>query len=256
MKRSIQERIAIALAALAIPVLVGGCGKKDAGSTTSNNTQPGYYYGPNGSPYINGTGGCIPLSNLMSGQPIGFQINGAYFSGVSLVGGYMPRTGQSVGQVAIGGGGSGGPYSRTGVDGSLSMNIQAGGIAYGSNYPYTNYNNQPYMNYGGYQSPTQATATGVLQISQATLQDMLYQSGGQYANYWGGSQPYGTIPGSFPNNSFYPGPFQQYGYGNGNASQVCVSGLSFDLGVYQQTFYGGYVYVFLNNTSHGYALYF
>jgi hypothetical protein len=38
--------------------------------------------------------------------------------------------------------------------------------------------------------------------------------------------------------------------------QVCVSGISMNVGHYYNTIYGGNVYLYLNNTQHGYVLYF
>lgn len=172
-----------------------------------------------------GGGACIPVN----APQIPFTGTNIYFSSVNIRGGIIPGKGTE-GQVVLGGTAIGGPYQRSGVDGVISMNI----IPMQGMYPPT------YPNTGtptGNIAPTRANATGFITISSATQQDILYKFGGTgtvgYNPYLPGAAPQPMAPN-------YP----------------CISAIAIDVGHYYNTIYGGNVFVYLNNTQHGYALYF
>jgi hypothetical protein len=226
MKNKKTNRFAIAVAIASIPILAG-CGK-------SNNTPPPVVTTAPGA--VIGGGACIPINAAqipMTGTNI-------YFDWANIRGGQIPG-GMTFGQMLQGGITSGGPYQRSGVDGVISLNIIPNTATYpGGYYP------GPYQgSYPGttpsYQGPaTTANLTGYVSISQVTQQDILATFGGTYGGTYGGITPY---PGTMP---------QPYSPTN----VPCVTGIAIDVGHYNNIIYGGNVYLYLNNTQHGYALYF
>jgi hypothetical protein len=242
------KRAAIALAALALPALMG-CGKSNNDAAATSGSVPAYY---NGSGYYNGyaigSAGCIPLT----GQAIPFTISQMYFDSANLVAGRMPRTGQVVGQVMVAGGyapqGYGSTFYRQGVDGTLQISVNQTNLGAYSGSPYTGYPySQQYSQTAGLRD-----GTGVLQINPQTLQDIQYQfsGGGYYGSAWGG-QPATQYGASYP-TQYYPNQFPQF---TGQyQSQICVSGIAIEMGHYNQTLYGGNVYLYLNGSDHGYVI--
>jgi hypothetical protein len=242
-----SARFATALAIAAIGALMTGCG--------SSNNSPGIpgnnpLYGPNGTPIA----GCVPVSSQ-----IPFTANNMYFDWANIVAGAIPGS-QSIGQVLVGGAATGGPYQRSGVDGTISMNIIPVGQT--TTTPYPGYPSgtfpSPYtMPTTGLQSQM-ANASGFLQISPATQQDIMNQVAMNPSAY-GVSYPYGT---GYPNTGYpytnypytQPGMIPQPGYPQ--QTQVCVSAIAMNVGHYYNTIYGGNVYIYLNGTQHGYVLYF
>ena len=80
-----------------------------------------------------------------------------------------------------------------------------------------------------------ATVSGVLQISQATIQDIVYQ----------------IILGRLQIPSLGQNFWQ-----NPNPNAVCVSGMGMNLGHYNTYLHSGLVYIYFNGTSQGYGLVF
>ena len=123
---------------------------------------------------------------------------------------------------------------------------------------------QPGYGQGGYNppnGPSQVSVTGVLMISGQTQQDLVYKLGGAQGGGFGGG---GYGGGGYGNSPGYGGGYNPYGqpgaapqpYGFQQQQGPCVSGIALDLGHYNNLLYGGNVYVFVNGSSHGYALYF
>jgi hypothetical protein len=169
-----------------------------------------------GSVYGNVPGGCIPVNTAQ----IPFTGTNVNYSGQGLVAGQLPN-GQAAGQMALGGGVIGaGQFHGQSVDGTLLVNLNGGAVPVGPGYP-------PYS--GGTSS-----IVGTVSISQATQQDIAFQMGG-----YGGYNPY---PAPYPQQ-----PVQQ---------SVCISGIAISGSIYSGTFYNTSVYLYMNGTTHGYALYF
>ncbi len=210
-----KQILAIALTAVALTA----CGKK---SDSSGTPPPGTVSPPvGGGPGTGGLpGGCVPITSQ-----IPFTGQGIYVDSANIIGGQIPSMDpaayQAQGQFGLGGGGAG-PYARQGVDGSLQMNIQS-----------TN-SGQQWQQYGLGYPPGPAYVTGVLQISQATIQDIAYQVA------------IGRIP--LPN--------MQGQYGQINPAQICVSAMGMNMGHYGHYLHSGKVYLYLNGTQYGYALVF
>lgn len=214
MKRANKRKAAIALALATVPLLMG------CGSNKSNS-------GVGGVPGSIAAGTCVPIT-----QQIPFTGSNIYFDWANIRGGAIPR-GQTFGQMVVGGTLAGGQYQRSGVDGTISMNIVQANQAVPTNgsYPYYPTNNG---------SSQLASATGFVTISSATQQDIMFRFSGTGGAY---PTPYPTYPGTTP----MPTAPQ---------SVPCVSGIAMDVGHYYNTIYGGNVYLYLNNTQNGYALYF
>jgi len=232
-----KKRLVLALTVASTLALLTGCG-------TGSSTGP---YPPGGVPQpLPGLpAGCAPITS-----PVGFTASNIYFSWSSVIGGILPNNGQSVGQVIVGGAAAGGPYQRSGVDGSISMNITPMNTAqptYGTSYS-TGY-------YGGTATQT-ANATGIVTISPQVQQQIMMAYGGTSGSYY---PTYGTsYPTSYPSTypSTYPGTMPMTQMPTMGGQQVCVSGIAFNLGHYGTTLYGGNVFLYLNGTQRGYALYF
>lgn len=163
------------------------------------------------------TGRCVPINS----SQIPFTASNIYFSSVNIRAGMIPGSG-TIGQVLVGGAAAGGPYQRSGVDGILSMSITPIAAVYPTTTPVS----------GANTGPTVASAAGFVSISVATQRDIVYKFGNLsgYNPYTTGATPVANYP--------------------------CVSGIAIDVGHYYNTIYGGNVYLYLNNSQHGYALYF
>ena len=244
MKRG--KRFATAMAILSVAAVLTGCGKSDPNEIPPPGGIPRWIPGYPG--YGNA---CVPLTNGYGSYPgyggqttqgtIGFNAMNIYWDGRAIVAGNVPYKSPS-GQVTIGQGGQGGPYTRSGVDGVLSMQITQN-AAYGG-YPQQPQYPQYGGTYGGQTSATTANATGMVQISSAVLQEIITRYGGYSGGY---QQPYNPYqPGGMPQ------PYQPY-----QQPQTCVSGLAIE-GNWSPTggFYNTWVYLYMNNTQHGERLYF
>ncbi|MGK5085914.1 hypothetical protein WDW37_21710 [Bdellovibrionota bacterium FG-1] len=220
----------LVIASLAVST---GCGKSDP---AANPGTPGAVpVAPIGTPLTPVPTTCVPIN-----AQIPFTATNIYFSSVNIVGGAVPGETQAYGQVMIGGSPTGGPYQRTGVDGTVSINIMPSQQA---NVPTPPVGIMPYNGYGtqsNLQPPSLANANGFVAISAQTQADIMWQFGGggtQYPNYNTGYLPQPTLPVN-------------------QAQQVCISGIALSLGHYYNTIYGGHVFLYLNNSQSGYKLYF
>jgi hypothetical protein len=206
-----KRKLAYALAISVISLLTG-CGSSGGGTPPLVQTGCAQYnaQGTCIAPlYGNGTsipaGGCLPLSSQI------------YFAG----------TGQFLGNVlAIGAVPNYGQYGSVGISGSPVSTV--GGTTYSS--PSGLQINV--ASSGG----TQATVSGVLQLSQAAQYNIQMTTQGY--------NPY----------SYYSGASSSF-YGSTPYSSTCVSGLAFQLAPYTSVngVYG-YAYLYLNGTQHGYIL--
>ncbi|MCM2279589.1 MAG: hypothetical protein NDJ89_16060 [Oligoflexia bacterium] len=223
MKRSYRRKLAIALALATVPLLMGCGSNRDSGQVGN---VPGAIV-----PGIGVPGACIPIT-----QQIPFAGTNIYFSGVNIRGGQIPYS-TPVGQMGVGGPGGGGPLGRTAVDGSISMNVTPVNQAVVAQpYP-TTYPTYPTNN----NLSNTANVTGILTISNIVQQDIQYQSG-SYSGANNNWYNYGGTPG-------VPQPYAP-------AAIPCVSGIAIDGAHYYNTIYSTKVYLYLNNTQHGYIMYF
>ncbi len=265
MKRANSKSIATAIAVLSLAIL-SGCG------SNPQSTSP--VMGANGSMYPGmggiGGGGCAPIS-----QPISFQAQGVYADYANLVMGRLPSTGQQVGQVAVGTGAGVGAMNTGSSyatypgrsNGAMSLTLGQGnygqvGLPY-SGYPYgsqnVGMNTTPLMTgmnnmYSQYPSQNgmassnwnamSASATGVIQLSAAAQQQIMYLVQSNPQAYGG----YGMNTGGY--NQGY-----NQGYNTGYGSNVCVSSIAMNIGKWDsyRLIYGGTVYLYLNGSTHGYA---
>jgi hypothetical protein len=230
MKRSLPKRVVTAAAVFGMAAVLAGCGRNEP-------INPGIPGLP-GHPGFPGGGACIPLAaGFGFGQQgtIGFSGQGVHWDGRVLKAGAIPRQ-QVYGQVITGGGGAGGPYGRSTGEGSISMNIQGGGQMGFPLQP--GFPQQP--GFPGVGSATTANIQGMVQVSSTTMNLIMSQFGG-FQNT--GFQQPGYMPGYYPQQP---------------QSQVCVSGVAIDLQWNPQAnmLYGGWVYLYLNNSQNGYRLYF
>jgi hypothetical protein len=239
MKRTKIQRMVAVIAVAGLPLLTG-CGS----SSPSNNGGVG---GVPGAQFPGVPGGCVPIT-----AQIPFTATNIYFDWANIVGGTIPQSGQSVGQIVVGGSPTGGQYQRSGVDGTISMNIMPSQQVAGSPYPTYPTGTYPIpgqysTGYGAGYNSKLANAQGFVQISAQTQQDIMYrvQMGQiQIPGYTGG---YGYPSGGY--GYPYPQPGTQQ-------TQICVSQIAINVGHYYSTIYGGNVYLYLNGTQHGYVLYF
>lgn len=238
MKRVNRKKIATALAILSLPLLTS-CGG-------SNNPPPG----AGGVGGINngllGPGGCMPINT----PQIGFQGQNVQFGIYNIRAGRVPYVGD-FGQVVIGAGGMGGPYQRTGSDGTLSINVQQT-PQMNPQYPNTGYPNTGYPSTTtGFNGPV--NITGYLSINQLVQNDIIRQFGG----YSGLNAPLPNYPNTgYPNTGYPNTGYPNTGYPNGQMQLPCVSSIAIDVGNYHGMLYGGKVYLYLNNTQHGYTMFF
>jgi hypothetical protein len=246
--------------ALAASVALTGCGGNNSSAPITSGG--GVITGPGG---VLGNGTCVPIN-----QQIPFAFQNIYMDSANVVGGYVPSSNQAVGQMVVGSGGYAAGYgqtlSRTGVDGTIQMSLTP--VQQTQQYPYSGYptgtfpipSQYPQSPYGSYyaQSMNTASGSGMLMISPTTQQDIYNQAlYGRIPGVTVGS-PYGT---QYPGGGYgYPGyptttPYPNTGYG-AYGQGLCVSAIAMNVGHYNNTLYGGYVYLYLNNTQHGYVLYF
>ncbi|MDR3608403.1 MAG: hypothetical protein P4M08_13625 [Oligoflexia bacterium] len=234
-----NSKVAIALA-LATSAILTGCGSNSGGSVpvVPGAVTPGSVLG----------GGCVsPASPIVfSANAMAIDNNGDFIAGTipsttsDAYIGYQNFAGSSYGSVSIGSG-STLPYqgSYTAVDTNMpsqsapvgeisgSMEISIGGVG---------------TNYGTYAN-TGTQASGIIAISPVLQQQIAYASQylGQTSNFG-----YGTGYNSWFQN------------GMGYTGSVCISGISMLGHLYGAAGGGGFyaqVYLYLNNTSHGYELY-
>ncbi len=227
MSRARLKRIATALAMLGSIPLLTGCG----GSNPTNTPVGGIGSGL-------GVGGCLSVAT-----PLGFAVANGQLLNNKVLAGLIPPTyggGQAYGTVTLNGSAPtlGQGYQGSGSDGSISLTIQPGSQPGVPNGGYTG------GSYGGGALPNGPfSGSGQLTISQIAQQDIAYKiQTGQIP--LSGVNP--TQPGAFPQPTT-PG-----------ATGVCVSGIAVSLNIplYQQRLYLGEVFLYLNNTQHGYVLYF
>ena len=242
--KSLKHALVATFAATALTVL-SGCGATDSTVIGTGNT------GVTGA-----NGACIPLT----GQ-IPFTINGGQIYNRKLQVGLIPPSqqmiwnnagnGQSVGTVITGGAISqNSNLVGQGVDGQLVL-----GLTQTNNNTAAN-NTNPYNALGGYYDNSVMTVngTGYLQIAPATRADIAYQvtTGAIQIPGLAGTTNTGLNAGY---NAYNP-------YANTttliNESQICVSGIAISINIYQdwQSLYLGDVFLYLNNTQHGYILQF
>lgn len=230
MNRVQSRRIAHALAIVSISFLAG------CGSNNNNVAPPAPPVAP--VPGAVAPGGCLPLT-----AQIPFTATNIQFDSFVIIGGQIPPpygTGQAIGTIALGGAVTAGAYQGTGPDGTLSMTITplAPAVAPGT-YPYP-----PYGTFPG-STGALANGTGVVTIAAATQQDIIFQTTGML-----GGNPYNPLPGVYP----YP-----YAPGTApvtpTAATTCVSGIAIQGGHKDYYIYGTSVFLYLNNTQHGYKLY-
>lgn len=265
MNLKITKRVSplMTVTALAISAMnLTGCGKSDGGGNVIAPPAPLPAPGIPG-PVTPVGGGCVPIN-----QPIPFTANNIYFDWANMVGGRIPLTNQQVGTVMTGGPIiQQGNLSRQGVDGTIVVNVQPGtaapmSVPYpnynpGYNYQYYGYNQFGSAPYSGNYGAKTANLQGTVAIDPTRQQDILWKfgNGGLNNNYFQfpSNTPYQYTP--FP-GYYYPG--QPQNYTAPNPGSICVSQVAFDLGHWdsQGVIYGGRVYLYLNNTEHGYILWF
>lgn len=246
MKRLLNRFVTSTLVIAAIPALTG------CGSNNPDSAPPGNVVNP--LPTTPVAPLCVPITS-----PIAFTGTGISFDWANILGGSIPAdpyagrnqpiTAGTITIAAATTTPTGGPFQRSGVDGTISMNItQNTTVPVPTPYPTmpNTYPGYPYYP-GGYQAnqfgAAPASATGFVAISQMAQQDIVYTMSGSSS---------GTT--AFPGLNYYPGyntlPTTTTG------TIPCVSGMAIDVGHYYNTIYGGYVYLYMNNTQHGYKLYF
>ena len=251
MKHERNKRIAVVLAAALSALALGGCG-----SSQSPAPAPGIA-GVAGGQY--GVGSCVPITGAIPFTGTGIAMNWN-----TIAGGTVPGS-QAYGQMYVGGAAVAGQYGRNDGEGTISLSLSpTAGVAPG------------YGQQGG-TSPIPANMTGTLQLSPVTIQTIQAMvASGQIpvANTGTGYAPGYGMPQYGQPNYGVPGYMPQYGapYGAvGAPGQVCVSGIAMmlnystntdptDLGPYQQVLSGSFpgagVYLYLNNSQHGYQLQF
>jgi len=231
-----QARKALQLAvAAALPLALAACGAAEPTDTGSTG-------GTSGSVSTAPTASCVPLN-----QQIPFTLTNAQITARKLYAGAIPGS-QAVGTVFVGGAvAAGGVFQGTGLDNSiLSMNItQAGGATTTTgSYGYNPYDWMAYQSY--------ANATGYLQVGTTLQQQaaLLVQLG--YINIPGlstgavGTTTSWTTPST-------TAPTQTVAI---SPSQLCVSSIAMTINIhpYYNTLYIGDVYLYLNNTQHGFSV--
>lgn len=147
---------------------------------------------------------------------IPFTSTASYFDSSSIIMGTVPGYPAAVGAVTVGGTAVTGPYQREGSDGYLSINIQS-----------TNQSMPHPLGYG--LTGVSVTAQGYFAINQMVQQDILYKA----------------QSGQIPELT-----------GITDVSQICVSGMAMSMGHLEYLLHSGYLYLYLNNTTHGYIMYF
>ncbi len=237
--------------------VLSGCGQNSANVGAIS---PGL--GTGGIPNGFGNGACVPVN-----QAISFVGQNIYMDWANVVGGTLPSIGSlaqaqgSVGQIAVGMGGI--PQGGYGVAqfstgwgnsqfGSVQMSASSAGQAF-NGMPYSGFPQGTYAPswYNSYQSQPGYTAgyinvQGSVTLSQMSLYDMSLAYGSFGFNQTGGialGGIQGSVPGSFPMTGF-------------GGQSLCVSQMAINLGHWNQTLYGGNVFLYLNGTQNLYVLQF
>ena len=223
------KRLASVLAALSIITLTG-CGQSEPEPAPVSSVANGL-----GGP---GLGGCIPIT-----ENIPFTItNGNYIPRKIYAGAIM--NGPAEGTVTIGGAFAGGPlHTQAGSEADINMAITAMSGSVG--YP-TDYTSGAYPLY-----PTRINGSGVMRISPTMQQtiNMLVQTGQipLYGTY--NTMPYNPYQPSVPYNPTMPQTTQ--------TGAVCVSSFGMYMNITTNNeLYIGDVYLYFNNTQHGFKLMF
>ncbi|OFZ21298.1 MAG: hypothetical protein A2X94_07555 [Bdellovibrionales bacterium GWB1_55_8] len=226
MKFNRGKSVATALAIVGLTALTG-CGKS---STPVTGGPVGYIPPQQLLPGGGIAGQCMPIS-----AQIGFTGTGIYVDSASIRGGAIPGT-QTMGQMNVTTVGAGGPFQRSGVDGTISMNVMLNNAAQPTvpGYPTGGYWPTP-------MTPTTANVTGFIAINPQTQQDIIYKFGGT-TGYYPTYPTYPTYPGTLPVPTT---PTQQ----------VCVSGIAIDTGHKETQLFNIRVFLYLNNSQHGYIIY-
>jgi hypothetical protein len=190
---------------------------------------------PVAAPVVPAVPTCIPI-----GSQIGFTGTGIYVDYANIVGGQIPY-GQRIGSMGLAIPTSG-PYQASGVDGSLTMSLAPINGPAPSIYPgYPQYSfcgGTQNCNFLPGQGPGSANIAGSITISPQTQQEINMYFGNGYNG--------------FQNGFYYPG---QIAPAPAPApSTVCVSGIAMDIGHWDNRVYGGNIYLYLNNTQHGFIL--
>ncbi len=186
-------------------------------------------------------GGCVPI-----GQQIPFTLTNAQINMSKLQAGQIPGVG-AVGQAIVGGGAAGGYMTGSSYDGSISLNLTS--MPGANQVP-----GQVAPTFGATQSTT-VNGNGFLTLSgQAqgyiitAIQNGQIQipgiSANNYNNY--GINPFPTVPTTpvnQPAQGQYPTP-----------QNICVSSLAINLWVNGTRLNLGNIWVYLNNSQHGYVL--
>ncbi len=248
MSRLRDKRVAIGLAIAAVAILTG-CGR----SSDPGIPVPGVGVIP-GAGYSY-PGGCAPLNG-----PIGFSGSNIYFDRVEVTGGAIPPiarhpqfSGQTVGQMTVSVGGAGGPFTGSGVDGTISMNVMPNGVPTGYYQPGANY-------YPGYvapayspyspPAPTTANVTGSITLNPTTANMIMTQMGGYTYGTGTGVYPYPGYP-----NTGYPNIGYPYNYGTApTVQQVCVSGIAIWVIHRENIITSALAFIYINGTNHGYEV--
>lgn len=192
-----------------------------------------------------GSVGCVPIS---SPSGIGFTASNLYFSWSSIIGGDLPMSPQTIGQVTVAPGTvQGGAYQNRPVPADpttiISMNITPTNTTQTAQAPYPGYPNQswmsPYSAPSGMEGATTANATGVIKLSPIIQSDIASIFGGGVGTFPGltSGSPGSILPTTAPTNT-----------------NLCVSGIALNLGRYYNTIYGAEIYLYMNNTQSGYIL--
>jgi hypothetical protein len=227
----VRAKKALNLLAAALPVVLAACGAAEPTEDVG---------GSSGSVSSSPVTSCVPLN-----QQIPFSITNAYVASRKLYAGSIPGY-QNVGTVAIGGSvAAGGVYQGNGLDSSvLSMNLTPTGStttssSYGSSSDWLSY--QSYANAAGYLQvgPTlQQQAALLVQLGYISIPGLSTSSVGTTSSWM-------TPSASMPSQTVSISP-----------SQLCVSSLAISINVLpgSTTLYIGDVYVYLNNTQHGFSI--
>lgn len=234
--------IFVTLMAAMIGLTMSGCGKSNSNDSNSIYSQNGGFpgvYPPTGGQV---SGQCAPITG-----PIPFTVQNAYLDFANLIGGQIPFS-QAVGTMYIGGGG-GGQFNGSGSDGTISMNLVNAGYAQQGYQPYSGYPQQSQYGYSGqmaYGGSSYVSGGGQIQLSQLVIQDIVYKVQTGQIQIGMNMQQY---PQQYPQQYGYPQYGQQI-----NPQQICVSAIAMNIGRYNNTLYGGSVYLYLNGSSRGYIM--
>jgi hypothetical protein len=146
MKQTQTKKLALFLAATLSALSLSGCGRNDG--TPAGLPVGGYANG------VFATGGCIPI-----GGQIPFQAQGIQFDSANIRGG-RAQSGQQIGNIIVGQGPVvGGPFSRSGANGTISMDLVPVQAGYQSPQGWSYYNGP-------------VNGQGFVQISPLALQEL------------------------------------------------------------------------------------